>query len=444
MRDPLSVAPVIPGGSKIPDVIGQYYQQRSALEQQRRQDDANKMATLDRLQYVEAVGWDRDQGVIEGAKQEHMENVANIMRETDGMPTDTQLRQIKRSEETIKHVAAKSVADQKEYTEWLRHLRTNMDKYDYVAAARELEEHYGKNRVIERGQFDITGFRKEKAVDPNKVFGPIGTDLVVRGDQKGTTTTETPRKLEYIESVVRQMSVGGSDQNLWLQQYLKSNPDSDVEAAASAVYDIKLAQQRLQDKFIPVKKAAGTTTAPNAVWTTATLSGDRKVEGVLLKESVSKIQVPTKDGWAGFDPRVIYVEQDPQSPDFGKTMVSGVMDFDGEKKFISLEQHQALRKTNEAEANNYAWDRMEQAYYDTRTAGKKHIPVSIEYNKIEPQLQLNIKGLKEIMEGSGSKLLQQQYEAARQGKAVPKPPPQGLTPQEASERLTFEQFLNEQ
>ena len=262
LADPLSVQPVVLPKSEVPGAIQGLMSQRIAIAQQKRIEGTQKMKLLGDLSYVEAAGWESDQNVIDQAKDQHQRMVTDVMYKSGGIPGPGELRQIQRSSDSIKQMAAKSVEDKKAFQENLKWIRNNAEDLDVDEASRALALHYSpSNPVYKRGAFDMTPFIKPELESFSDLAKEIPAGLrtdVQRGVKYETKTQVLNEGAIYMDA----RAALASDER-WQKRYqadLESGAVDSEEAFLQRVVDHKVNETNFSEYVKRVRKAASTTT----------------------------------------------------------------------------------------------------------------------------------------------------------------------------------------
>ena len=316
-RDPLSVAPVVLPDSKIPGAVQGLMNQRIGIEQQRIALDAQKATRLRELASVEAIGWERDQRMIDQAKITHQSSVDEIMYNSKGIPGPGEQRQIQRSADAIKRTAAKSVEDKEMFNDSVKWIATHAKDLDETSAMEALELHYAQP-VDKRGTFDVTPFIDPEEIDSLfETMKGMGIGVAV-DQQRGTKTdirTNTINEEGFIDSAVKMIQSDPKSQKAY-QQMLADGTVSDEYAAAQMIFDHKEAQLDLTTWYKKVKQS---TTGTNFKWrTNVPLPDGSSIDGITVKPSAPPILLANPDGEGNveFKARVIGVK-DGQKVAFG-------------------------------------------------------------------------------------------------------------------------------
>jgi len=249
-RDPLSIQPVVLGDFKTPSVAQGIMQQRIGMEQQKKVKDAEKMARIADLSQVEAMGWERDQTIIDEAAKEYEDMVAQIMYETDGIPDPVSLRRIERSRQGIEFMAKKTVEDKKALQDNMQFINKNYKDLDVDNALEGLKRHYAQP-PLQRGVFDFTPYFKEEQYVTSDLLkempGGVVTDDVKRDDIKGNTVrskTQTFKKKDNFQYAIDQLKTDERWQAKY-NEYLEAGVVDSPESFATKMADMKEASEDL-------------------------------------------------------------------------------------------------------------------------------------------------------------------------------------------------------
>lgn len=383
MRDPLSVNPVVLGPSKIPQVISGYFNQQVQLEQQRRQEDANKMSTLSRLGTVDAMGWEQDQRTIDKMKDDHFKQVTKIMLESDGKPNAEQLRSIQRGADMIKTVAAKSVADKKEYEGWVSFIRNKFDKLEYGEAAKALEDNYKNTPIFQRGAFNIDPFIKpeETKVDIFKPFNsmdvPYATKVFEKDGKRSLTQTVDPVKFQ---SAVKERVMSGGVYEKAFKDALQSGTVKDIDGFATMIYNDKAAQLRLRNEY---KENDGTEVSWND---NIRLPDGTFASGWMINEKQAPFRTMYDGEVVDLDPMAKVVQN-------GEEKIVGTIKKNIPSVNISEDDYQDLPAAEKSKFEPAGFDTYGNPKYRQKGTGKTvYVPVVMPYDDVRDSFDANVKG----------------------------------------------------
>lgn len=259
-KDPLSVSPVVLPQSKIPSIAQGIMSQRIAMEQDRHARDAEKMATLNRLATVEAIGWEKDQRDIDEAIKAHEDTTTQIMIKSNGVPSPSELRQIERSKSAIESIAKTSVEDKKAMVDNMKWIANHHKDLDVEGAMRGLEDYYAQP-VTQRslkGPFDVSPYIQPESYTDSEVLdmlpGGIKTE-VTKGD-KYKRREDTIDEEAIVKRFDSNLATDSKTQR-WYNEKVKAGVFDSPESAKSYLIDQKRAESKLRNESLKIKEAAG-------------------------------------------------------------------------------------------------------------------------------------------------------------------------------------------
>jgi len=397
-RDPLSVAPVVLQPSQMGDVINRGIEQQLSLDQLRRQDDAKKVQLLQKMQDVQAFGWEQDQADIDRNVALHQENVAKIMFESDGIPSPDQLRAIKRSEGTIEAMAKKSLADKENYDEMSKFVRTHHKDLDFEGAQKGLEEYYAKTPLAKRGVYDITPhIRKEKFfITKLRKELNIGKHTDKDGDGKYRTIQERFNVPEYEDNIKGLVATDHRWAQVY-QEHIDAGLVDSLESFATREAEIKVSEQNVIDEHTKLKQtgttpaqlrenvtfADGSMASTAIVYKGAVPVTDIPVNAIMEGRGLAEITdlglIDKKDQLVGFDPKMRGIKD-------GIDMIEGTISLTVTPRKISVDEFKEL-----PEEQQTLWEYSEGSMQERGGIRKINRTIYIPYAAIKDRIEENLK-----------------------------------------------------
>jgi hypothetical protein len=389
LRDPLSVNPVVLPNANVPGIVSQGMEALYRADALKRQQDAQKMQLLTKMQDVEAIGWENDQVRLDKMKSDYLDEVTNIMRSSDGQPTSEQLRKISGMQTQLKQLTQYSVAQKKNYESDRKLIQDTFikdpDKIKAEAAIEELDKHYQKP-IESRGLFDVTPFINDKIIDPLDAFKDIKLGAEWEITNKGTgSAKQVPKEAGFKQAVIESI-IPGTEKDRAFTQWVKSGKGSTPHEFAQYLYDVQLAQRDLGYKAGRTPKDSPEPPKLDTFLVPSETGGYVKAQGYGVKGG-STINIPDSKNPG----KTIKFNPDYVISKDGVNYAVGTVSIPGQKEYISSEQYIALRNSKDpaeqAEAARYVPELS--GGWSKQTTGTTYVTRWVPFDEVETQLETN-------------------------------------------------------
>lgn len=389
LRDPLSVNPVVLPNANVPGIVSQGMDALYKADALRRQQDAQKMNLLMKMQDIEAIGWEKDQADLDKMKSDYLDEVTNIMRSTNGQPTSEHLRKIAGLQTNLKQLTQYSVAQKKNYESDRKLIQDTFikdpDKIDAAGAIDALDKHYSQP-IRSRGLFDVTPYINDKVVDPLDAFNDIKLGAEWKVTSKTTGAAEqVPKEAGFKQAVIESI-IPGTDKDKAYNQWVSSGKGSTPHEFAQYLYDVKLAEKDLGYKAGRTPKDSPEPPKLDTMLVPSESGGYVKAQGYGVKGG-STINIPDSKNPG----KTIKFNPDYVISKDGVNYAVGTVSIPGQKEYISSEQYIALRNSKDpaeqAEAARYVPELS--GGWSKQTTGTTYVTRWVPFDEVETQLETN-------------------------------------------------------
>jgi len=389
LRDPLSVNPVVLPNANVPGIVSQGMEALYRADALKRQQDAQKMQLLTKMQDVEAIGWENDQVRLDKMKSDYLNEVTNIMRSSEGQPGSDQLRKIAGMQTQLKQLTQYSVAQKKNYESDRKLIQNTFikdpDKIDAEGAIDALDKHYQKP-IESRGLFDVTPFINDKIIDPLDAFKDIKLGAEWKITNKATGSAEQiPKEAGFKQAVIESI-IPGTEKDRAFAQWVKSGKGSTPHEFAQYLYDVQLAQRDLGYKAGRTPKDSVEPPKLDSFLVPSESGGYVKAQGYGVKGG-STINIPDSNNPG----KTIKFNPDYVISKDGVNYAVGTVSIPGQKEYISAEQYIALRNSKDpaeqAEAARYVPELS--GGWSKQTTGTTYVTRWVPFDEVETQLETN-------------------------------------------------------